>query len=330
MNEAESCIRTIKERFRSIKAGLIFQLTKRLVIELVTFVIGRLNLSFSQHSTDGQCPRVRLTGVILDARKTLNAGFGYLVVARNKNVVSNDATAVRCEVCILLNPTNNRQGSWRMMKLTNGRVVIRTQYKIVPFTDIAKARCDELAILENSGDPICVDADVEFDEPPDILNDDDFDRDHGLRYVNFDFPFTRPIKEEGGGLSIPAKTEATQVTLEDVDDMPDLADDDSDDGDGDNAYNDGDNAYNIVPEVNPEVNKPKYSIKQQVSDDGGATYVTGPSDRNERARLRSVNMIAGRRLNTKKRMNLRNTYVPAGVFNITSKAGVKKYGATLS
>ena len=98
VNEAESCIKTIKQFFRSVKSGLIFQLTKRLVIELVIFIIGRLNLSFSQHSTDGQCPRVRLTGVILDARKTLNAGFGYLVVARNKNVTLWPSD-VKCAYC---------------------------------------------------------------------------------------------------------------------------------------------------------------------------------------------------------------------------------------
>ncbi len=52
VNEAESCIKTIKERFRSVKAGLMFQLMKRLIIELVTFIVGRLNLSFSQLYTD--------------------------------------------------------------------------------------------------------------------------------------------------------------------------------------------------------------------------------------------------------------------------------------
>ena len=113
--------------------------------------------------------------------------------------------------------------------------------------------------------------------------------------------------------------------LEDVHDMPDLRDDDDDSDDGNDDDGHG-NAYNMVPDVA----KPKYTVKQQVSDDGGASYVTGPSDRNERARLRSVSMIAGRRLNTKKRMNLRNTFVPAGVFNITAKASAAKYGTKRS
>ena len=245
---------------------------------------------------------MRLTGVILDANRTFNAAFGDLVVARNKNVVSNDAMAVRCEVCLMLSPTNNRQGSWRMMKLTNRKIVTRSQFKKAPFTGIAKARCDELAILENAGNPICIDADVEFDEPHDVIDDDNFERDRNLQYVTYDFPITRSfeIKEEGGGYtSLAEETE----NLADV--MPELVDDESDDGDNDAAEvgNDDDNAYNMVPNL---VN-PKYSLKQQVSADGGASYVTGAGDRNERARLRSVNMVAGRRLNTKKRMNLRNT-----------------------
>ncbi len=89
-----------------------------------------------------------------------------------------------------------------MMKLTNGKIVVRTQYKIVPFTDIAKARCDELAIMENAGNPICVDADVEFNEPPDIIDDDDFDNDRGLQYVTYDFPITRSYEKRKMGVDL--------------------------------------------------------------------------------------------------------------------------------
>ena len=87
VNEAESSIKTIKERFRSVKAGLNFPLFKKLIVELVHYVVGRLNLSISQFATDGLCARVRLTGVLVDARKEMNIGFGHLVVSRNKNVV---------------------------------------------------------------------------------------------------------------------------------------------------------------------------------------------------------------------------------------------------
>ena len=109
VEEAESPIRTVKERFRSVKAGILFELTVRLIVELVFFIIGRINMGISQYSPDGLCPRGRLTGVLLDNNKELRVGFGYLVVARNKNVVSNDAMLLRGEVCLTLRPVGNRQ-----------------------------------------------------------------------------------------------------------------------------------------------------------------------------------------------------------------------------
>ena len=114
VEEAESPIKTIKERIRSVKAGLDFALTKQLVIELVKYIVGRINIGIPQHSVDGLCARVRLTGVILDATKELIIGYGYLVVARNKNVVSNDALALKtsrgCEniVAVSANPREKR------------------------------------------------------------------------------------------------------------------------------------------------------------------------------------------------------------------------------
>ena len=90
------------------------------------YIVGRINIGISQYSVDGLCPRVRLTETMLDANKELRISFGYLVVARNKNVVSNDAMELRGEVCLTLRPVGNRQGSWRMMKLTNGRIVARS------------------------------------------------------------------------------------------------------------------------------------------------------------------------------------------------------------
>ena len=53
----------------------------------------------------------------------------------------------------------------------------------------------------HSGNPICIDADVKFDEPPDVIDDDDFEHDRNLQHVTYDFPITSSIemKEEGGG-----------------------------------------------------------------------------------------------------------------------------------
>ncbi len=48
----------------------------------------------------------------VDAIKELNIAFGHLVVARNKNVKSNNAIAVRGEVCFTLSRVGNRQRFW--------------------------------------------------------------------------------------------------------------------------------------------------------------------------------------------------------------------------
>ena len=47
------------------------------------YVIGRINIGVSQSATDGLCPRVRMTEILVDANKDLRIGFGHLVVARN-------------------------------------------------------------------------------------------------------------------------------------------------------------------------------------------------------------------------------------------------------
>ena len=78
VNEAETRIKTIKERYRSIISGLTFVLFKQLVIELVCYVVGRLNLNVSPLASDGLCPRVRLTEVLVNAKKVIakKSSFG--------------------------------------------------------------------------------------------------------------------------------------------------------------------------------------------------------------------------------------------------------------
>ena len=320
VEEAESPIRTVKERFRSVKAGILFELTVRLIFELVFFIIGSINMGISEYSPDGLCPRVRLTGVLLDNNKELRVGFGYLVVARNKNVVSNDAMLLRGEVCLTLRPVGNRQGSWRMMKLVNGRIVSRSQFKEVPMTDLAMTRLAELARLENQGQPICLDDDLEYDEPDDVLDDDDYFLGE-LRDVTFDFPFidSIPIKAEGGGI---------QSHASDGDDA--IHSHASDEDVETNATAD---TTAVVSDDNAAAaTAPTYSNTAQVTETYNNVHLTTAADRAARAanRVRMVNIVAGRRMSAKKRYNHRNTQVNIGNYNISPAAGVKKYGAKRS
>ena len=63
VNEAESNIKSVKERLRFVRAGSFFELTERLIIELVFFIVSRINMGVFQYSRDGLCARVRIIDV---------------------------------------------------------------------------------------------------------------------------------------------------------------------------------------------------------------------------------------------------------------------------
>jgi hypothetical protein len=144
VTDVENAIKTVKERIRSVKSSLVFRLNKFLVTELVLYVVGRVNITVPAGAADGLCARVRFTGDLVDASKDLCLGFGAYVLARNKNVKSNDALELRNDACIALRPLGNRQGSWRMLKLATGRVVSRTQFTEQPLSDLVIHAIDEI------------------------------------------------------------------------------------------------------------------------------------------------------------------------------------------
>ena len=69
----------------------------------------------------------------------------------------------------------NRQGSWRMLKLVNGKIVSRSQFKEVPMTDLAKMRLEELALIEGNGQLMGSNDDVDYDESENLEYDNLFD-----------------------------------------------------------------------------------------------------------------------------------------------------------
>jgi hypothetical protein len=186
-------------------------------------------------------------------------------------------------------------------------------------TDLALARLAELATHENAGHPICLEDEVDYEDPLDVLNDEAFEN-GDLRDVVFDFPVARPIgtSEEGSGVELePLNTEMS-----------------SEDTLGDTSVPIEEKMPDLVPETEePDVSQPVYSTKTQISESGSAAYVTTAADRDARAAKRvtmSVNLIAGRRMSPKKRFHRRDTFVRAGNFNISHVAGAKKYGTQRS
>ena len=314
VDEIESSIKTVKERIRSVRSGILFKLTARLITKLVLFIVGRINIGIGQYTTDGLCARVRLTGVMLDMHKELRTGFGYLVVARNKNVVSNDGLAVRGEVCVTMHAVGNRQGSWVMLKLTTMKFVSRSQFVIVPMTDLAKLRLDEIAFLENQGRDVLIDDEDEYFEPEHVPDDEVYFR-HGLHNVEFDFPFVDPtIKVERGEIVTITSMSADATDDADTELIPPLlAEDESDDDE------------HVLP---------KYTTKAQVTEDGRSAFNSNAASRDARMAAKNprpaVNLVAGRRISKKPRLNHRTTHTDIGNYNITHAASVKKYGARQS
>jgi len=237
IEEAEARIKTVKERFRSVKSSVNFPLSKKLIIELVAFVVGRINISISQYANDGLCPRVRLTSELVDAKKDLRIGFGSYVLARNKNVKSNDALALRCEACITLRPVGNRQGSWRMLKLINGRIVSRSQFKEQPITDDAMARLEELALQESKGNLSIIDDELEYEDLYDEflpMLDETLDDDIMISFPPNSAPF------DPGFVIVPAEHVDNSLAEKDSTPPPLVDDIDSDDDDDDAADSDDD------------------------------------------------------------------------------------------
>ena len=299
VNEAESPTTSIKERYRSIKAGLDFLLFKQLIIELVLYVIGRMNICVSQYATDGLCPRVRMTEILVDANKDLRIGFGHLVVARNKNTRSNDANQVRGEECITLRPVGNRQGSWRLFKLINGKIVVRSQFKEVPMTDIAKARLVELAMLENQGNPVGQDDDVDFDEP-DLIDDDSLDDLHAEDFV-LDFPLSSSL------LNI-REARVDPVIMPIVDNMS-LS------------------SVNVQP--NNEDEEPPTLVEDEDSDDEAEIPIPNPDIKiRENSRFTEGNRKRYTKGDLRKKIG--DSYVGLGLFNISPKQAVQKFGSKQS
>ena len=63
LDKVDSKIRRVKELMRSVIAGLPYKLPQERVKDLVTYAVSRINIKSVSSLLDGDCPRVRFTGV---------------------------------------------------------------------------------------------------------------------------------------------------------------------------------------------------------------------------------------------------------------------------
>ena len=146
VGKVERKIRSIKDRIRSVVADLAFKLPGKLVKDVVMYAVNRINLQpYSGGGHHGLSPRVLFTGRKVDVKKELCMSFGTYVEAYDPKVRSNDPSAMRTESAIALYPTGNDNGSWVMLTLNSGHYITRSQFVVLPMTDLVIARLNQLA-----------------------------------------------------------------------------------------------------------------------------------------------------------------------------------------
>ena len=146
----ENRVKTVKEGFRTVVSRLSFRLPSRLVVDLIFYVVKRLNSQPSSFG-DRRSPRVKATGRKIPFDKEYSIGFGDYVEARDPAVKSNDAEAPRTNSAIALWPTGNLTGSWKFFDITTGETIVRSQWRKLPTTEIVIKAMNEWASQDENG-----------------------------------------------------------------------------------------------------------------------------------------------------------------------------------
>jgi len=79
VSKVDSKIRRIKELYRSVKAGLKWQLPNIMVRDLVAYCVSRINIRRTTAINTNVCPRVLFTGIKVNYKKELELAFGDYV-----------------------------------------------------------------------------------------------------------------------------------------------------------------------------------------------------------------------------------------------------------
>ena len=120
----ERRIQMVKERARAHICGrLPFTLTDLGNTMLALYCVSRINCQQSGSRPGGLSPRELFSGRRVDGTLDFRAAFGDYAVCTVPN--TNNSMASRTEDCIVMLPTGNRTGSFKMLSLTGGKIVTR-------------------------------------------------------------------------------------------------------------------------------------------------------------------------------------------------------------
>ncbi len=79
--KVDAKIRHIKETYMSVKSGLMWDLPRSLIGDLVAYAVSRMNIRRTNTLAESICPRVLFTGIPVDYKKELLLAFGDYVEA---------------------------------------------------------------------------------------------------------------------------------------------------------------------------------------------------------------------------------------------------------
>jgi hypothetical protein len=137
VGDIERCIRTIKERARSVTSELPYKkcMPNQIIIHLLKFVTMWINALPSRSGVSTVLsPQEIVTHHKMDFDKHCRVRFGAYVEAHEDPDISNTLRD-RTTACIALGPTGNLQGSIACFDLETGRVLKRRNVTPLPMPD---------------------------------------------------------------------------------------------------------------------------------------------------------------------------------------------------
>jgi hypothetical protein len=138
----ERKIQEVKEPARGILSTLPYSLPANLLPWLILFVVNRINFFPHKGGLIDVSPREAFLGVRADYKRDCRCTFGDY--AECTDPYSDNSMKPRTQACIALCPTGT-QGAVKFFCLTTGRVIVRSQFRILPIPDIIIQTMNNLA-----------------------------------------------------------------------------------------------------------------------------------------------------------------------------------------
>jgi hypothetical protein len=125
-------IRSIKELYRSVKAGLPWKLPPTLVKDLVMYAVSHINICHTTALNVNVCPKVLFTGLCVNYKKELSLAFGdYAEVYDGMDNMAHSHSVP----CIALYLCNNMTGSWIFLNLSTKQYIRHSQWQKMQTTE---------------------------------------------------------------------------------------------------------------------------------------------------------------------------------------------------